>query len=131
MSVSSKEFLDIQATIESGFTLKHERDMIRTCSLTSDTFNHHPWISKIQFLLKNYDLLKVKFRVFVYAPLFLKNTAKQKPNKKQKYTKKTNKDWKHKALFFPLNLTHFSPNFHFNTPENDRKLLLFWHFQGV
>ena len=29
---SSKEFLDIQATIECGFTLKHLRDMIRTYS---------------------------------------------------------------------------------------------------
>ena len=28
--VSSKEFLDIQATIESGFTLKRIRDIIRT-----------------------------------------------------------------------------------------------------
>ena len=28
---SSKEFLDIQATIEFGFTLKRVRDMIRTC----------------------------------------------------------------------------------------------------
>ena len=28
----SKEFLDIQATIECGFTLKHIRDMTRTCS---------------------------------------------------------------------------------------------------
>ena len=28
--VSSKEFLDIQATIECGFALKHVRDMIRT-----------------------------------------------------------------------------------------------------
>ena len=27
---SSKEFLDIQATIECGFTLKHVRDMART-----------------------------------------------------------------------------------------------------
>ena len=29
---SSKEFLDIQATIECGFTLKHVHDMIRTYS---------------------------------------------------------------------------------------------------
>ena len=29
---SSKEFLDIQATIECGFTLKHVRDMIRIYS---------------------------------------------------------------------------------------------------
>ena len=30
--VSSKEFLDIQAIIECGFTLKRVRDMIRTYS---------------------------------------------------------------------------------------------------
>ena len=30
---SSKEFLDIQATIECGFTLKRVRDMIKTYSL--------------------------------------------------------------------------------------------------
>ena len=29
-SVSSKEFLDIQVTLECRFTLKHVRDMIRT-----------------------------------------------------------------------------------------------------
>ena len=29
-AVSSKEVLDIQATIECGFTLKHVRDMIKT-----------------------------------------------------------------------------------------------------
>ena len=29
---SSKEFLDIQATIECGFTLERVRDMTRTCS---------------------------------------------------------------------------------------------------
>ena len=28
MSVSSKEFLDIQATVECRFTMKRERDMI-------------------------------------------------------------------------------------------------------
>ena len=31
-AVSSKELLDIQATIECGFTLKRVRDMIRTYS---------------------------------------------------------------------------------------------------
>ena len=30
MPASSKEFLDIQATIKCGFTLKHVRDMTRT-----------------------------------------------------------------------------------------------------
>ena len=34
MPASSKEFLDIQATIECGFTLKCVRDMIKTYSLT-------------------------------------------------------------------------------------------------
>ena len=33
MSASSKEFLDIQATIECGFNPKHICDMIRTYSL--------------------------------------------------------------------------------------------------
>ena len=32
MPASSKEFLDIQATIECGFTLKYVHDMIRTYS---------------------------------------------------------------------------------------------------
>ena len=32
VTVSSKEFLDIKATIKCGFTLKHLRDMIRTYS---------------------------------------------------------------------------------------------------
>ena len=30
--VSSKEFLDIQANVECGFTLKRVRNMIKTCS---------------------------------------------------------------------------------------------------
>ena len=36
--VSSKEFLDIQTTIDCGFTLKRVCDMIRTCSLFSLLF---------------------------------------------------------------------------------------------
>ena len=35
MPVASKEFLDIQATMECGFTLKHICDMIRTYSHSS------------------------------------------------------------------------------------------------
>ena len=31
-TISRKEFVDIQATRECGFTLKHVRDMTRTCS---------------------------------------------------------------------------------------------------
>ena len=38
--VSSKDFLDIQATIECGVTLKLVRDMIRTCSLLLDDIKH-------------------------------------------------------------------------------------------
>ena len=34
--VLSEEFLDIQATIECGFTLKRVRDMIRTYSQITD-----------------------------------------------------------------------------------------------
>ena len=39
---SSKEFLDIQATIECGFTLKRVRDMIKTysqCTVQISTHN--------------------------------------------------------------------------------------------
>ena len=36
---SSKEFLDIQATIECGFTLKRVRDMIKTYSQTKFTYS--------------------------------------------------------------------------------------------
>ena len=46
---SSKEFLDIQATIECGLTLKRVRDMIKTYSqLKSDLF--------IRSLIKNQKL---------------------------------------------------------------------------
>ena len=40
---SSKEFLDIQATIECGFTLKRVRDMIRTYSQMhrTDKYSQH------------------------------------------------------------------------------------------
>ena len=36
--VSSKEFLDIQATMKCGFTLKQVRDMIRTYSDDDEVF---------------------------------------------------------------------------------------------
>ena len=38
-AVSSKEFLDIQGTIECGFTLKLARDMIRTYNQVKTFFN--------------------------------------------------------------------------------------------
>ena len=43
MPVSSKEFLDIQATLECGFTLKRVRDMTRTCSQIhpTDKYSHN------------------------------------------------------------------------------------------
>ena len=41
--VSSKEFLDIQATIGRGFTLKHVRDMIRVYSQTQFKFINQQW----------------------------------------------------------------------------------------
>ena len=39
MPVSSKVFLDIQATPEGGFTLKRVRDMIRTYSQKITTYD--------------------------------------------------------------------------------------------
>ena len=43
MPVSSKEFLDIHATIECGFTLKHVHDMIRTYNQMqlTDKYSQH------------------------------------------------------------------------------------------
>ena len=43
MLVSSKEFLDIQATIEYGFTLKRVQDMVRTYSQLhrTDKYSEH------------------------------------------------------------------------------------------
>ena len=40
---SSKEFLDIQATMECGFTLKHVRDIIKTYSQIrrTDKYSQH------------------------------------------------------------------------------------------
>ena len=40
--ISSKEFLDIQATIECGFTLKRVRDMTRTYSQMHRTDSLYP-----------------------------------------------------------------------------------------
>ena len=40
---SSKEFLDIQATIECGFTLKRVRDMIKTYNQLHDSKLHFDW----------------------------------------------------------------------------------------
>ena len=55
--VSSKEFLDTQATIECGFTLKQVRDMIRTYSQV------------LSFSQKSYS--------------FIKESVKQSKNKKE------------------------------------------------
>ena len=43
MPVSNKEFLDVKATIECGFTLKHVHDMIRTYIQMhhTDKYSHH------------------------------------------------------------------------------------------
>ena len=42
-TASSKEFLDIQATIECGFTLKRVRDMTRTYSMSFLIKNSEVW----------------------------------------------------------------------------------------
>ena len=44
---SSKEFLDIQVTIECGYTLKRIRDIIRTCSQMHRTDKYSQHISII------------------------------------------------------------------------------------
>ena len=50
-SVSSKTFLDIQAAIESRFTLKRVHDMIRTCST--------PELSYVLIIMQNNAILFV------------------------------------------------------------------------
>ena len=58
MLVLSKEFLDIQATIECGFTLKRVDKKIRTYSQmhrivsthnTAQSFNQFGWMAKCSF----------------------------------------------------------------------------------
>ena len=63
MSVSSKEFLEIQATIEFIFTLKHVRDMIITCS----TSNHEVSISydeKAIYILQTIKVGQQQYSLF-------------------------------------------------------------------
>ena len=59
---SSKEFLDIQATMECGFTLKHVRDMTRTYSWTLYEVNisevlYFKLSVKTFFRLEKHDLI--------------------------------------------------------------------------
>ena len=54
----SKEFLDVQATIECGFNLKHVRDMVRTYS----------WASKILFTSFIHAVLS---KIFGKSPWYL------------------------------------------------------------
>ena len=56
----SKEFLDIQATTESGFTLKRVRDMTRT-------FNHK---SRNEFCFKKKTLHNGKKGIIVLCEIF-------------------------------------------------------------
>ena len=55
MSVLSKEFLDIQATIECGFTLKRVRDMTRTYSQSEKLIIKHAAKAKDSVGLKTIE----------------------------------------------------------------------------
>ena len=79
---SSKEFLDIQATIECGFTLKRVRDMIKTYSLIL-------LVLLSEKLLKNKQKqLKIKKKKQIEA---IQDNKKQLTN--------INDDYKNKSLF--------------------------------
>ena len=79
---SSKEFLDIQATIECGFTLKRVRDMIKTYSLIL-------LVLLSEKLLKNKQKqLKIKEKKQIEA---IQDNKKQLTN--------INDDYKNKSLF--------------------------------
>ena len=58
-TVSSEEFLDIQATISCRFTLKHVRDMITTYSpvITFHTLRKKGEIKTVSFLTRLYNFL--------------------------------------------------------------------------
>ena len=60
---SSKKFLDIQATIECGFTLKHVRDMTRTYS----AFTYFPFLADVvknHFIPTMHDLTQTLKKLF-------------------------------------------------------------------
>ena len=65
---SSKEFLDIQATIECGFTLKRVRDMIKTCSHIISNFNYCPlvWMFSTAKSLNKTESLQKRALRFLY-----------------------------------------------------------------
>ena len=66
MPVSSKEFLDIQATMECAFTLKHVRDMIRTYSQIAFYIT---FIFK-NFLKKSNNLIPTSVVAFLQEQLY-------------------------------------------------------------
>ena len=73
-SVLSKEFLDIQATVEYGFTLKHVRDMIRTYILScmvSQLICYKTLLHLLAFLADLYFSLSVvpRMRLFTVTVL--------------------------------------------------------------
>ena len=63
---SSKEFLDIQATIECGFTLKRVRDMIKTYSqnliMSAKEEEMFQWSNKCWICDKLFDFVDEKVR---------------------------------------------------------------------
>ena len=67
MLISSKEFLDIPATIECRFTLKYVRDIIRTYSHDDITFKNA--LFGAVKLVKNAD--KDKYKCSEYAMGFI------------------------------------------------------------
>ena len=80
---SSKEFLDIQATIERGFTLKRVRDMIRTynhlwCFFTVVALNNYPSnLAAIKYII--HDHLYCQFMTMSWRYPELLNINQGKP----------------------------------------------------
>ena len=65
--VSSKEFLDIQATIKWGFTLKRGRDMIRTYSLQWLSHKNMPFSQTEGYFKNLYCCFCEEFMFFLMA----------------------------------------------------------------
>ena len=63
--VASKDFLDIQATIECGFTLKRVRDIIRTYSQCNERLKHSSTFSfsQIEAVVQRSSVVKVLLEI--------------------------------------------------------------------
>ena len=73
MPVSSKEFLDIQATIECRFTLKRVHDMTRT-------YSHEYYVSSLQRIFDDLSKFRKIEKTLIIISIKMQNHAKISQN---------------------------------------------------